>query len=159
MRQVSKLTGISKTKVSDILHESSPDIQIFRRHDLKSNLYKYGITLNDYADLIRAKNIIIKEVVQPGNVLSMIREIGILCFKIRLDPKTLVSFFGNFRQFIVSLAREFPGHLESSVESELKCLEANVNELDMTLARCGQLINTIDLLEKMANRSSSTLKH
>jgi hypothetical protein len=124
MSQVSELTGSSKTKVSDILHKAPADMQIFRRHDLKLHLNENGITLRDYAHLIRAENIIIKEDVQPGKILSMIGEISILCFKIRLDPTTLVSFFVNFRQFVVSLSCEFPGHLESSLESELKCLEA-----------------------------------
>lgn len=150
MRQVSQLTGISKTKVSDILHKAPADIQIFPRHNLRLHLNENGIPLREYADLIRAENIIIKDGVQPGKIISMIREIITLCFKIGLDPRTLVSFFANFRQFVVSLAREFPGHLESSLDSELKSLEANVNELDMILARCRQLISAIDLIEKMA---------
>jgi hypothetical protein len=156
MRAVSEMTGISKTKIYDILHEAdSPDKQIFRYHDLRSNLYKDGISLRDYADLIRAKNIFIKEGIQPGKVLTMIREVSIFCFRTGIDPQMLVSFFDSFRQFVYSLGREFPGNLESKLESELKYLENKVNYLDMMLAKCRQLRNAIDLL-KMANRSSNS---
>ena len=161
MREVSKMTGNSKTTIFDIVHEAdSPDKQIIRCHNLRSNLCENGMTLRGYADFIRAENIFIKDDVQRANVLTMTREVSIFCFKACVDPKVLVFFFDNFRQFVVSLAREFPGNLESSLESELKYLETKVHDLDMTLARCGQLRNVIDLLEKMVSRSSgSTVKH
>jgi hypothetical protein len=156
MRSVSEMTGISKSKVYEILHEAdSPDKQIFRCHDLRSNLYKAGISLRDYADLIRAKNIFIKEGIQPEKVLKMIREVIILCFRTGTDPQMLVSFFDDFRQFVYSLAREFPENLETKMESELKYLETKVNDLAVVLAKCGQLRNAIILLEKLANNSKN----
>lgn len=156
MRQVSETTGNSKTKVCEILHEAdSPDKRIFRCHDLKSNLYKNGTSLRDYADSIRAQNIFSKQALPLGKVLSMVREVSIICFKISLDPNALVCSFGNFRQFVVSLASEFPGHLETSLKSELKYLETKLNDLDMALAKCGQLRAAIDLYEKMASRASN----
>jgi hypothetical protein len=71
----------------------------------------------------------------------------------------LVSFFEGFRQFVYSLAREFPENLESKLESELKYLETKVNDLDIMLAKCGQLRNEIVFLEKLANNSSNYNKH
>jgi hypothetical protein len=160
MRLVSEMTGISKSKVYEILHEAdSPDKQIFRCHDLRSNLYKAGISLRDYADLIRAKNIFIKEGIRPEKVLKIIREVINFCFRTGTDPRMLVSFFDSFRQFVYSLAREFPENFESKLESELKYLETKVNDLDIVLAKCGQLRNEIVLLEKLVNNSSNYNTH
>ena len=110
-----------------------------------SNLYKNGTTLRDYADLIHVENIFSKEALPLDKVLTMVREVSVICFKISVDPNALVCSFDNFRQFVVSLDSEFPGHLETSLKSELKYLEIKLNDLDMELAKCGQLRAAIDL--------------
>lgn len=53
MSDIGYSTGLSKTKVFDILHEgNTSDDQIFLRHNLAVNLYKNGLDLIAYADLV-----------------------------------------------------------------------------------------------------------
>lgn len=161
MRAISDRMGLSKTKVFDILHEAnSPDNQIFLRHDLAVNLYKNGITLREYADLIRAKNILIRHEIQTEKILASILEVTELCFKISLGLQTLVTSFNNFRQFVSSIAGKSPENLGTRLEFELKYLESIVEDVNVKMDKCKQLRTQIDILERSAGRSrESTGKH
>jgi hypothetical protein len=66
MEDIAGLVGLSKTKVHDILHGAdSPDCPIFLCHNLAVNLGKNGLHIKQYADLIRARNILAQRGIQP----------------------------------------------------------------------------------------------
>jgi hypothetical protein len=76
MRDIEKKMGISKTKVFDILHEAeSSDKHIYLCHNLTSNLSKNGIMVREYAELYRAKNILMRKGIEPTKVLATIHKI------------------------------------------------------------------------------------
>ena len=155
------MTGISKTKISVILHEAnSPDNEIFLRHYLAVNLHKAGITIREYADLIRAKNIFTRLGIQPTKVLAMVREVIELCFRNNLEPQSLATSFNKFRRFVSSIASLLPESLERRLTFELKYLQTIMNDLDAALDNCRQLNSAIDMLERLASRSSNLMgKH
>lgn len=156
MRAISEKTGISKSKVSDILHEAeSPDKQIFLCHNLRANLNVRGIILREYTDLVRTKNIFVRAGIEPGKVLADIRELTQLCFRMELDFKMLVPHFHNFCQFVYSVPLDPTENLETKLESELKDIQTIVNKLDSVLDRHKKLIGAIDLLEKISNNFSN----
>ena len=131
MKSVSEMTGISKTKVSVILHQAnSPDNEIFLCHYLAANLNKAGITLREYADLIRAKNILARLGIQPAIVLALVREVIDLCFKNNLEPTLLATSFNNFHRFVSSFAIMSPENLRRVLTFELKYLQHIMNDLD-----------------------------
>ena len=123
MKVISEMTGISKTKVHDILHEAdSEDRQIFLCHDLRLRLHKEGIPLRDYADVMRAKNIFSNEAINSRNVLAITREVSNLCFRMGLDIQTLVSLFGNFSQFVYSMADKFQENFGTAARIRIELL-------------------------------------
>lgn len=149
MRTIENIIGFSKTKVFNILHEAnSPDNPIYLRHDLVANLYKKGMTPSEYADLIRARNILIKYDIEPGKTLALIQQIIEKCFRINLEPQTLVSSFNKFRQFIDSIPRKSPQSLETRLVLELRYLKQLVDNLDKKMGNCKRLRILIDTLEK-----------
>ena len=160
MGQISKMTDISKTKISVILHEAnSPDNAIFLRHNLAVNLRKAGITMTEYAGLTRAQNILARQGIQPAKVLATVREVTEQCFRINLEPQTLATSFKNFRQFVSSIPNMSPEKLERTL-TELKYLQTIVNDLDAVLDNCRKLISAIDRLERLASLSSNPVgKH
>ena len=152
------MTGISKTKVSVILHEAnSPDNEIFLCHYLAANLNKAGMTLREYAELVRAKNILNRLGIQPTKVLAMVREVIELCFRNNLEPKLLTTCFNNFRRFVSSFGSMLPENLQRALTFELKYLQTIMNELDAVLDNCRQLNTAIDMLERLASRSSNLM--
>ena len=72
MRDIEKKMGISKTNVFDILHEAeSSDKHIYLCHNLTSNLSKNGITVREYAELYRAKNILMRKASNQRKYLQL----------------------------------------------------------------------------------------
>ncbi len=151
MSDIGYSTGLSKTKVFDILHEgNTSDDQIFLRHNLAVNLYKNVLDLIAYADLVRAQNITIRYNIGPEKILAQIREIIELCFAINLEPQKLVTGFKNFRTFVSSTQCNSRKKLERKLVLDLKLLEFIIDDLDTMMKECGRLRVDIDRLERFA---------
>jgi sugar-specific transcriptional regulator TrmB len=151
MREIQKMTDISKTKVYDILHEAeSYGKKIFLCHNLTSNLNKNGITAREYAELYRTKNILMRQRIQPAKVHETIREIIDLCFIVGLEPHGLVTCFDNFRQLI----RSYPEDLDT-LKSDLENMQSVSNELDVVMKNCKNLRLAIDMKERSGNSSKN----
>jgi hypothetical protein len=144
MREIEKMTDISKTKIFDILHEAeSSDKQIFLCHNLTSTLHKNGRTVREYAELYRSKNILMRQGIEPTKVLATIHKIIELCFRIGLEPQALVTRFDNFRE----LVRSYPDDLEK-LKSDLENLQTLSDNLDAAMQNCKNLRLAIDLKER-----------
>jgi hypothetical protein len=161
MRDIADKLGFSKTKVYDILHDANTsDNELFLRHNLVSNLNKAGITIREYADLVRSKNILVRRGIQTAKVLEIISKVIELCFRINLEPQLLASSFDNFSQFVSSIASKFGEDLQRRLEFELKYMENVLNDLDIVLDKCKQLRTQIDILERLASYQSNSMgKH
>jgi hypothetical protein len=145
------MTDISKTKVYYILHEAeSSDKKIFLCHNLTSNLNKNGITVREYAELYRTKNILVRQGIQPTKVRATIREIIDICFIVRLEPQALITCFDNFRQLI----RSYPEDLDT-LKSDLENMQSLSNELDVVMQNCKNLRLAIDINERSVNSSKN----
>jgi len=157
MRDVEKMTDISKTKVSDILHRAdSPDKQIFLCHNLRSNLYKNGTPVREYAELCRAKNIFIIRGIKPGEVLATIRKITELCFRISLEPQTLVTCFDTLSHLVYSMAHLYPEDVKIKLKSDLQNLQSVSDDLDVVMQNCKNLRIAIDIRERSARTSKNS---
>ena len=149
MTDIEKKMGISKTKVFDILREAeSSDKHICLCHNLTSNLSIIGIMVREYAELYRAKNILMRKGIEPTKVLATIRKIMELCFIVRLEPEALVTCFDDFRQ----LVRSYPVDVET-LRSDLENLQSVSDNLDVVMASCKKLRLAIDIMERLANSS------
>lgn len=150
MREIKKMMGISKTKVYDILHESS-DKTIFLCHNLTSNLIRNGITVRQYAELYRTKNILTRQRIQPKKVRARICEIIDLCFIIGLEPQGLITSFDNFRQLINSSSEDL-----EKLKTDLENMQSVSNELDVVMQNCKNLRLAIDIKERSGNSSKDS---
>lgn len=157
MEDIADLVGLSKTKVHDILHcANSSDCPIFLCHNLAVNLRKYGLHMKQYADLIRARNILAQRGIQPEDALSQIRDVTELCYKQDLHPQTLVTSFSNFRKFVFSVDSKSPESLKLKVDVWLKAWEFLTSEIDESVKRCAWLRSQIDILERRAPINDKT---
>jgi hypothetical protein len=93
-------------------------------------------------------NILIKYDIEPGKILALIQQIIETCFRISLEPQTLVSSFNKFRQFIDSIPRISPQILETRLVLELQYLKQLVDSLDKKMENCKRLRILIDTLEE-----------
>jgi hypothetical protein len=149
MRDIGKMTGLSKTKVFDILHEAeSSDKHICLCHNLTSNLSKIGIMVREYAELYRAKNILMSRGIEPTKVLATIRKIMELCFIVRLEPQALVTSLDDFRQLVHSYPKDL-----GTLKSDLENLQSVLGNLDVLMQSCKKLRLAIDILESSVNSS------
>jgi YesN/AraC family two-component response regulator len=158
MKDVAESVGLSKTTVFEILHSSdTPDCPIFQCHNLAINLRKYRLNTKQYIDLIRARNILNQQGIDPHVAISEVRDVVEMCYSQDLHLQTLATSFSNFRNFVSSVNSDSPEHLKLILDESFNAWESLANEIDNSVKNCVSLTSQIDILEKLLARSSRSI--
>ena len=146
--------NLSKTKVYNILCEAdSTKSKIFLRHKLIVNLYKRGLNLRPYADLMRTRNKLDHNGIQLQDALAQSQAMVRMCYKYDVPGEGLVTLFKNFTKFTYSFPIEPSESLKKALEiwhKEAETLTPIINELTK---KCRSLSGAIDIMKRLANNS------
>jgi hypothetical protein len=116
MQQIADSISISKTQVYDIINDrESPDGRIHLAHILTVNLSKNGLDLTNYADIIRANNILVEQGISTSYALHLVTKITECCYKTGLDPRKLVTQFDMYYEFVSKTGGNTPEDVNNNV--------------------------------------------